>query len=85
MQNPPIEDLKSFFSIRFNPDIENIQEWITMQELVDQTFEKKEYTPCRVCGVNIHLTKPGKVTSMELINPSDALVIGNPKCCCICR
>ena len=50
-----------------------------MQELVDQTFEKKEYTQCRVCGANIHLTKPGKVTSMELVNPSDALVIGNLK------
>jgi hypothetical protein len=46
-----------------------------MQELVDRTFEKHEYTPCRVCGANIHITKPGKVTSMELVNPSEALVI----------
>ena len=85
VQVPPIEEVKSYFSIRFNPNIENVQEWITMQELVDQTFEKKEYTQCRVCGANIHLTKPGKVTSMELVNPSDALVIGNLKCCRICR
>ena len=71
--DPPVFETISVFRVAFSPEV--AEEYDTLQELVDRHFLHMDYAQCPTCGANIHVSKPGQSTSIELVDAAEAVVI----------